>query len=234
MPVVLAGHTLGLMADSRECAQCGALFAPPREHARFCSARCRVAWNSQNAGVPGTGNGVLEWSVTAMRDTTDRLLRARSLDRPAGYAMVTEAVWWCTMVEATLVRYHPDARAAALTRRQTAERQAIEDTFAGLRFVRNRMGYKADHEGFLEPAASPSGRAGGQVAAWTWKQIPDPGLSELPQRAQKWELTRYRAYQAQLAGRRIGDTFSQAASFLRETAEGSLGHAPVTARTPFG
>jgi hypothetical protein len=52
-----------------------------------------------------------------MRDTTKRLQRAGSPDLPAGYAMITEAVWWCTMVEATLARYHPDARAAALSRR---------------------------------------------------------------------------------------------------------------------
>jgi len=134
-----------------------------------------------------------------------------------------------SVLPAPLVRYHPDARTAALTRRQIAERQAIDDTFAGLRFVRNRMGYKVGHDDFLEPAASPSGPADGQVAAWTWKHIPDPGLSELPWHAKEWEVTRYRAYQLQLAGRRIGGTISQAASFLRETAERSLGHAPATA-----
>jgi hypothetical protein len=220
------------MADSRECAQCGALFAPAREHARFCSARCRVTWNRQNAGASGTGNGVLDWSVTAMRDTTKRLLRARSLDRPAGYAMVTEAVWWCTMVEATLVRYHPDARAAALSRRDAAGRQVIEDTFAGLRYVRNQMGYKADPGDFVE-AAESDGRPGGQVAAWTWKHIPRPGISGLPGPAREWELTRYLAYQAALADRGIGDTFSQAADFLAETAGISQAHGPVTAVTPY-
>jgi hypothetical protein len=208
------------------------MFAPTREHARFCSARCRVAWNSQNSGMPGSGNAVLDWSVTAMCDTTDRLLQARRLGRPAGYAIITEAVWWCTMVEATLVRYHPGVHAAALKGRDTAERQAVEDVFAGLRFVRNRMGYIADHDDFLEPAASPSGRPDGQVAAWTWKQIPDPGLAELPAHAKEWELTRHRAYQGQLAGRPIGGTFRRAASFLRETAEVSLRDPPLTAQAP--
>jgi hypothetical protein len=220
------------VADSRECAQCGALFVPSREHARFCSARCRVAWNRQNAGVPGTGDGVLGWSVTAMHDTTNRLLRARSQDRSAGYAMITEAVWWCTMVEATLVRYHPDARAAALARSDIAEHQSIEDTFAGLRFVRNRMGYTADPEDFLDPGPRRPGQSDGQVAAWTWKQIVGPGLSGLPGPAREWELARYQAYQAALADRCIGDTFCRAAGFLTETAEISQGRGRATARTP--
>jgi hypothetical protein len=214
------------MADSRECRQCGALFVPRREHARFCSARCRIAWN-RHGSDPGTAN-VLDWSVTAMRDITGRLLRARSLDRPAGCGLITEAVWWCTMVDATMVRYHPDARAAALARRATADRQAIEDTFAGLRYVRNRMGYQAGHDDFLEPGACPPGPADGLVADWTWKQIPDPGVSALPGQAQEWELTRHRAYQACLAGQRIGDTFNRAAGFLRETADFSRALGPAT------
>jgi hypothetical protein len=165
-----------------------------------------------------------------MHDTTNRLLRARSQDRSAGYAMITEAVWWCTMVEATLVRYHPDARAATLARSDIAEHQSIEDTFAGLRFVRNRMGYTADPEDFLDPGPRRPGQSNGQVAAWTWKQFVGPGLSELGGHAQEWELTRYRAYQARLVGRRIGDTFSQAASFLTETARISLADAPATGK----
>jgi hypothetical protein len=220
------------MTDSRDCAQCRALFAPLREHARFCSARCRIAWNRQNRGVPGTGNGVLDWSVTAMRDSTERLLRASSLDRADGYAVITEAVWWCTMVEATLLRYHPDRRAAVLARRAPADRQAIESTFAGLRFVRNRMGSKADHDDFLEAPASLSGSGAVRIADWTWKQVPDPDLRQLPLHAKQWELTRHQAYQVQLAGRRIGGTFGLAASFLRETAERSLGRGTVTAGTP--
>lgn len=214
-----ARHTLGLMTDSRECAQCGGLFVPRREHARFCSARCRVAWNRLNTGVPGTGDDVLDWSVTAMRDTTDRLLHACSQDRSACHALISEAVWWSTMVDATMVRYHPDAYAAALARRDLADRRGIEKTFGGLRFVRNRMGIKADPEDFLEPA---DGRPGEQVANWTWKHVPRPGLSDLAPRARAWEQARHQAYQAQLAGQRVGGTFSLAASFLAEAAERRL------------
>ena len=32
----------GLVADSRTCERCGAVFVPQREHARFCSGDCRA------------------------------------------------------------------------------------------------------------------------------------------------------------------------------------------------
>ena len=40
-------------------------------------------------------------------------------------------------------------------------------------------------------------------------------------RAREWEMTRYRAYQAQLAAQPIGETFSRATAFLRLAIEGS-------------
>lgn len=39
--------------------------------------------------------------------------------------------------------------------------------------------------------------------------------------AREWEMTRYRAYQAQLAGQPIGETFRRATAFLRRAADGS-------------
>ena len=103
-----------VMTDTRECEQCGAVFAPRREHARFCSARCRVAWNRQHVGDPPAVPGALGWATAAMRETVDRLLRVSTSDQPHGFAAISEAVWWVTMVDATLVRYHPDAYDAAL------------------------------------------------------------------------------------------------------------------------
>ena len=44
-----------------------------------------------------------------------------------------------------------------------------------------------------------------------------PALAGLPPRAQAWELARYRAYQACLAGHTIGKTFGQAVAFLTLT-----------------
>ncbi len=210
------------MTDTRSCEQCGASFAPRREHARFCSARCRVAWNRQNASDLPAETGTLDWSITAMQETTDRLLRATGWHRPHAFAVISEAVWWVTMVDATLVRYHPDVYQGILAGYGGAERRLIEGTFGGLRFVRNRMGYYADHDDFIRPRRGDSGPGVGPVAAWTWRPMPEPGLAALPARGQEWEMTRYRAYQVQLAGHPVGETFERAAAFLRQAADGCL------------
>ena len=210
-----------VVTDTRNCAQCGALFAPRREHARFCSARCRVAWNRQNTSDPPAEACALDWTITAMRETIDRLLRARGWDQPHAFAVISEAVWWVTMVDATLVRYHPDAYDAVLAGHGGAERAVIEGTFGGLRFVRNRMGYYLDHADFIQPQQNP---APGPVATWTWRSLPEPALALLPARGQEWEMARYREYQAQLAARPVGETFRRAAAFLQVASEGSLSH----------
>jgi hypothetical protein len=48
--------------------------------------------------------------------------------------------------------------------------------------------------------------------------VPLPVLVSLPLRAQAWEMTRYQAYQAELAGHAIGEIFRRAAIFLTLTA----------------
>ena len=198
------------------------MFAPRREHARFCSARCRVAWNRQNARGSAAEAGALDWSIAAMQEITDRLLRVQGWDRLEAFGAIGEAVWCITMVDATLVRYHPGDYNRVLATSAHTEREMIEGTFAGLRFVRNRMGYHADPADFIQPQQSGRGPGAGPIAAWTWKPVPEPGLASLPPRGQDWEMTRYRAYQAQLAGRPIGQTFSQAAAFLQAAAKSSL------------
>jgi hypothetical protein len=45
--------------------------------------------------------------------------------------------------------------------------------------------------------------------------VPEPSLGSLPSRGQAWETTRYRAFQAHLAGRTVGETFGRAAAFLK-------------------
>ena len=207
------------MADTRSCEQCGTSFAPRREHARFCSARCRVAWNRRHASDPPAETGALDWSITAMRETTHRLLRVGGWDRANGFAVISEAVWWVTMVDATLMRYRPGIYSGVLASQDTAQRRITEDTFAGLRFVRNRMGYDAAPADFIQPLDSRPGA--GRIAAWTWRSVPEPALASLTPRAREWEMTRYRAYQAQLAGHPVGETFSRATAFLRLAAEGS-------------
>ena len=203
-----------MMSDTRKCEQCGALFAPRREHARFCSPRCRVAWNRQHVGDPPAEAGALGWTITAMRDTVDRLQRARTWDQAHGFAAISEAVWWVTLVDATLVRYHPDVYDATLAGYDPAGRQLIEGTFGGLRFARNWMGYHLDHSDFVQPQDGP-------LAEWTWRSLPEPVLGTLPARGQEWEMTRYRDYQAWLAGQPVGGTFGRAVAFLGLASDGS-------------
>src|ERR1700683_1795375 len=129
------------VTETRKGEQCGTLFAPRREHARFCSAGCRGAWNRQHASDPPAEAGALGWTITAMREPIDRLLRARASDQPHGFAAISEAVWWVTLVDATLVRYHPDAYDAALEGYDAGERRVIDGTFGGLRVVRHWVGF---------------------------------------------------------------------------------------------
>jgi hypothetical protein len=204
-----------VVADFRDCEQCATSFAPRREHARFCSARCRAAWNREHMGDPAAGASALAWSITAMSDTTGRLSRVRAADRPRAFAAIAEAVWWITMVDATLVRHHPDAYDSVMAGQNPAQRQLVEETLTGLRFVRNRIGDEADLAEFVEPGDTGPGAGEGRVTGWTWKPVPEPALASLSPRGQAWEMTRYRAYQAYLAGHAIGETFGRAAEFLK-------------------
>jgi hypothetical protein len=203
------------MADIRDCEQCGSSFVPRREHARFCSARCRAAWNREHVGDPAGGASALVWSITAMSDSTRRLPRVRAVDQPRAFMVISEAVWWVTMVDATLVRHHPDAYDGVLAGQSPTERQLVEETLAGLRFVRNQIGDESDLAEFIEPGEPAHGAQRGRITGWTWRSVPEPPLASLPPRGQLWEMTRYRAFQAHLAGHTIGETFGRAAAFLK-------------------
>ena len=207
------------MADTRVCEQCGTVFAPRREHARFRSARCRVAWNRENTRDPEAEASAFDWAITAMRDATGRLVRTTGRDRPRAFAVISEAMWWVTIVDATLVRYHPDTYDQVMAASPAAERRLIEGTLSGLRFVRNRMGQYLDPADFIEPTGKERSGPGDGIMSWTWKSVRRPALAPLPPRGQAWEMTRYRAYQAQLAGHTVGETFERAAAFLLLAAE---------------
>jgi hypothetical protein len=226
------------MAETRRCDRCGTEFVPQREHARFCSARCRVAWNRENWNKankdpqkwgsenwadgnrrgPGAGPGgetsALGWAIVAMRDTTERLGKVRASDRAQAFAVIGEAVWWVTIVDATLVRYYPDEYDNTLAGLPERRRQVTEATFGGLRFVRNRMGYYADHADFIQPTRSEEGDRDAPITEWTWRSLPVPTMESLPPRGQEWELSRHEAYQDRLAGRPVGETFALASAFL--------------------
>jgi hypothetical protein len=176
------------------------------------------------------GASALQWSVTAMSETTGRLPRTRAGDRPRAFAVISEAVWWITIVDATLVRHHPDAYDSVLAGLAPAERQRTEGILAGLRFVRNRIGDEADLAEFIEPGDAGPGAGEGRIRGWTWKPAPAPALGSLAQRAQAWEITRYQAYQAQLAGHTIGATFGRAAEFLKLAAADATSITDISAQ----
>ena len=199
------------MACRRGCEQCGAAFEPKREHERFCSARCRADWDSRDAAGQPTGDTALGWSVTAMDAAARRLALAGPADAPQALAVISEAVWWVTIVDATVIRCHGAARDQALARLDPAARKATEGTFAGLRFVRSQMGYFADPADFLQP---PPGAQDVPPAAWTWRQAPVPSRGAVPPRGRAWEVSRHRDHQAHLAGQPAGQTIGRAAAFL--------------------
>ncbi len=195
------------------------MFEPRREHARFCTARCRVAWNRQNTADPADPLSALNWAITAMRDTIRRLPGLAPGDRARAFAEIGEAVWRVTIVDATLMRHHPMAYDAVIAARAPADRQLIEETLAGLRYVRNQISQDADHIDFVRP--EPRDPGADRVTAWTWKPVPEPPLASLLPRAQQWEMTRYRAYQARLADCTVGEVFDLAAGFLELVAAGA-------------
>ena len=116
---------------------------------------------------PVAGVSALQWSVSAMSDTTERLPRVRAANQPRAFAVIGEAVWWVTIVDATLVRHHPDEYDAAMAGHAPAERRLIEGTLAGLRFVRNRMGQEVDHVDFIRPDPRRAGTRDVRITAWT-------------------------------------------------------------------
>ncbi len=209
------------MVIVRTCEQCGASFAPRREHARFCSARCRVAWNTDHRADHSTEVNALAWSTIAMTDATDRLQRVTAPDRRRAFTVIGEAVWWVTIVDATLVRYHPDSYDQVLGELLPDRRVLIEETLAGLRFVRNQMGQGSGRVDFIQPQPGQANLEPGRVADWTWNSLPEPDCAALSPDGKAWEIARYRAYQARLARHAVGESFACAAEFLKLAAAGA-------------
>lgn len=205
----------GLAARGRCCEQCGTVFMPAREHARFCTSDCRAAWNRAHQGDPAVEAKALAWSIAAMSEATARLSAVKAWDQPQAVAAIEEAVWWITMVDATLVRHHPSTYDTVMAARTPAERRLIYETLAGLRFVRNWMS-RAGLGEVIEPCAGVR-----RITGWTWTPVPESAIGWLPPRAQAWERRRFRAYQARLVGHTIGKTFSRAVTFLTLTGAGA-------------
>ena len=136
-------------------------------------------------------------------------------DQQRALAAIGEAVWWITMVDATLLRHHPGAYDTVMAAHAPGERQQIVEALAGLRFVRNWIGRGAPLGEIVDP-----GTGGRRITSWAWKPVGEPALGGLPPRARDWELARYRAYQARLAGCTIGEIFGRAVTFLTLTGAG--------------
>jgi hypothetical protein len=197
---------------SRRCAQCGTVFAPRREHARFCSPDCRVGWNRDHLTDAVAEERALQWSLTGMQDVIEQLDVDRPADQAAAFSAVAEAVWWITIIDARLIRQYMDLYDSVLAAHVRADQPMIEGTLAGLRFVRNQM--CADGPGrFIEPPASV-GNGVAVTAAWRWAHRPQPQLSDMPAHMQPWVMTRYQAYEQWLAGGSVGRAFQRAAGFL--------------------
>jgi hypothetical protein len=182
-----------------------------------------MAWNREHAGVAAAPAVAIDWSVTAMAEASARFAVAGGWDLQHVAAAVGETVWWVTLVDATLVRYHLRAYERALAD-ESVRRRKTEGILEGLRYARNELGRSADPAGFVLPVAD------GDVVSWTWRPLPEPAVDGLPHRAQQWELSRYRAYQARLAGRDIGRTFARCSEFLSLAASLASGAAGPASR----
>jgi len=166
-----------------------------------------MAWNDEHVGLAAAPAAAIDWSVAAMTEAATCLSRSGTWDLPRLAEAVGDAVWWVTLVDATLVRYHPRNYQGALAGR-SARRRETEQTLEGLRYVRNQLGKSVDPADLISPAAGDS------APGWTWRSLPQPDLADLGPRARRWELSRYRSYQAQLAGHDVTATFTWCAEFL--------------------
>jgi len=172
-----------------------------------------MAWNREHAGVAAAPAVAIAWSVTAMSESARRLELAQRWELARVGAAVAETVWWVTLVDATLVRYHLQAYEKALAS-TAVRRRKTEETLAGLRYVRNELGRSTDPATLVDPLPDAHG-----ATTWTWRSLPAPELGARAARARQWELNRYHAYQARLAGRTITKSFARCASFLAMAAD---------------
>jgi hypothetical protein len=167
-----------------------------------------MRWNDEHAGLAAAPAAAIDWSVAAMTEAARRLSTPAPRDLPRVADAIADAVWWVTLVDATLVRYHPRNYESTLEGRR-ARRRETEQTLEGLRYVRNLLGQSVDPADLVTPA-----EAGENLSAWTWRSLPQPDVSGLGSRARKWELSRYHAYQARLAGRDVAAAIAWCAGFL--------------------
>ena len=120
-------------------------------------------------------------------------------------------MWWVTLVDATLVRYHPRDYEKALADK---DRAAAEDR--GGRWKASVTCATSWESPSNRTSSSARPHDGG--SGWSWRPLPEPALDALAPRARQWELSRYHAYQERLAGRDIARTFARCTEFLAQAA----------------
>jgi hypothetical protein len=171
------------------------------------------------------GSSALAWSAEAMTETISRLNEARAGDRPAALSAISDAVWRVTIVDATFIRYRPEEYDRTLARCPSGQRRLIEDTLAGLRFVRNHLGNETGLAGLVGSAQADGSD---RVTAWVWRSVRVAASAGCGSR--EWEHARHRAYEQQLAGSTVGEVFARVADFLQQAA----GAVPADARDRSG
>ena len=189
------------MTETRKCEQCGTLFAPRREHARFCSARCRVAWNRQHAGdPPDRGERArLDHYRDAGHDRPAAAgpglgpaarLTPRSA-RPCGGSPWSTPPWCATTRTSTTPCWRATTRPSARSSRARS---------AGCGSCGTGWAITSTTPTSSSRSAPPGAPARARSRPGRWRSLPEPVLAGLPARGQEWEMTRYREYQARLAG----------------------------------
>jgi hypothetical protein len=128
------------------------------------------------------------------------------------------------------VRHHPTWYDTVLAGQSPPQRRLIEETLAGLRFVRNRIGEAVDLAELIDPGWPGPGTGKEPITAWTWKPVEQPSLESASPRGRAWEMSRYQAYQAQLVGHTTGEIFERAATFLKQAATGTPSAEGISAR----
>ena len=197
------------------------MFTPRREHARFCSAGCRLVWYRGRTGDPIAGDSVLQWTVPAMTQAIRSLRMVDVRDRPAAYMAISDAVWAVTMVDAAMTRRHPGIYDEVLGGEAAPAQRLLEGSLAGLRFVRNRIPDQDAVVELVRPDLDREAPALTGVMSWQWQPAPMPVLTRRRSGAQDWEMARYEAYQSRLAGRPVGESFQHVEAFLLRTAAGA-------------
>jgi hypothetical protein len=177
-----------------------------------------VNWHRGQTGDPVVGFSAVQWFVPAISEAVRGLRQPLGTQHWVGFAPLSDAVWTVTMVDAALVRYHPATYDQALLDQSATERRLIEQSLAGLRFVRNRIAGRTAVADLIEPNERDVDEPSSAVIDWTWRPVVAPTATELQTEPWTWELARYEAYQTRLAGQAVGEVFERAEAFLHRTA----------------